>query len=230
MNIRNEYKKHGVKDFYKLHKDNYSNPHLQSIHKSLDWIITQIDIFNYLDLACGNGEVSQYLVQKGFNNCTGCDPYFNAIYTSNLNSFCYDLTFEQIAVAGLGIDLTPFPNNFINSSFPFSSNSSSKTYIDNSTSIPIIEGDKQEKDKQVIEKDKQINKQINKQFDIIICSYALHLCPTSYFKTLLYRLAILCNKLVIISPSKYPMINSHFTLTNSTIIDRTHTRIFESNF
>ena len=169
MKIRDEYSKQGVKNFYQFNKDNYINPHINSIHKSLDWILAKININDYLDLACGNGEVSEYLIKKGFNNCKGCDPYFKEIYIKKHKSLCYDLTFEQIVTNGL-------PNFF----------------------------------------------------DTIICSYAIHLCPKSYFKTLLYQLSLKCNNLVIISPSKYPKIEDFFELKDSIIIDRTHVRIFTS--
>ena len=66
MKIRDEYSKQGVKNFYQFNKDNYINPHINSIHKSLDWILAKININDYLDLACGNGEVSEYLIKKGF--------------------------------------------------------------------------------------------------------------------------------------------------------------------
>lgn len=169
MKIRNEYTKQGVKNFYQFNKENYTNPHINSINKSLDWILSKLDIKDYLDLACGNGEVTEYLVSKGKKDCYGCDPYFKDIYIKKHKSNCYDLDFEKIAVDGLP-----------------------------------------------------------KFFDTIICSYAIHLCPKSYFKTLLYQLSIKCNNLIVISPSKYPIIDDYFNLVDSTIIDRTHVRIFKS--
>lgn len=169
MKIRDEYSKQGVKNFYQFNKDNYVNPHINSIQKSLDWVLTNIKINDYLDLACGNGEVSEYLISKGLTNCCGCDPYFNKIYVRKHKSPCYDLDFEKISIDGLP-----------------------------------------------------------KFFDTIICSYAIHLCPKSYFNTLLYQLSTKCNNLVIISPSKYPLIEDYFELIDFTIIDRTHVRIFKS--
>jgi sodium/proline symporter len=65
-------------------------------------------------------------------------------------------------------------------------------------------------------------------FNTIICSYALHLCPKSYFNNLLYALSIGCKYFVVISPSKYPLIDKYFKLVDKTIINRTHCRIYKS--
>lgn len=71
---------------------------------------------------------------------------------------------------------------------------------------------------------------LNEKFDTIICSYSLHLCDVNFFNLLLYQLSISCNKLVVISPSKYPSINeTYFKLEEYSIIERTHIRIYSSN-
>jgi choline kinase len=68
---------------------------------------------------------------------------------------------------------------------------------------------------------------INKQ--TIICSYALHLCPKSFLNNLLYNLSINCEYFILISPSKYPIIeDDYFELMFSTIINKTHCKIFKS--
>lgn len=70
---------------------------------------------------------------------------------------------------------------------------------------------------------------LDEYFDTIICSYSLHLCENTYFDTLLYQLSISCENFVVISPSKYPIINeSYFNLLYSNVIERTHVRIFKS--
>jgi len=169
MDIRNEYSKYGIKNFYQFNKENYKNPHINSINKSLKWIISKIDIKKYLDLSCGNGEVTDFLIKNGYNKSTGCDPYFMDIFIKNFDKKCYNFSFEEISKKGLP-----------------------------------------------------------ESFDTIICSYALHICPKSFFNTLLYQLSIKCKYLVIISPSKYPIINDYFELINQNIIDRTHTKIYKS--
>lgn len=168
--IRNEYTEMGVDKYYSTKKEEYVNPHEENIKLCLDWVIGKIDIGKFLDLSCGNGEVSKYLASKDILDFKGCDPYFADIYTRNLNKECFELSFQDIAKKGL-------PESF-------------KT---------------------------------------IVCSYALHLCPPSYFNTLLYQLASKCEILIIISPSKYPIIEKYFILQDSTIINRTHCRIYKSN-
>lgn len=169
QSIRNKYSEIGVKNYYQFHKSEYKNPHEVSINKCLDWVIDNIDIGYFLDLASGNGEVSNYLSLKGFKNFKGCDPYFKDIYELNTKSICYDSTFEDISKFG-----------------------------------------------------------IPEKFDTIFCSYALHLCQKSYYKNLLYNISISCNNFVVVSPSKYPTVDDFFRLESSTIIDRTHCRIFKS--
>ena len=70
---------------------------------------------------------------------------------------------------------------------------------------------------------------LNKVSQTIICSYALHLCPKSYFKQLLYNISSSCEYFVLISPSKYPVIEDYFDLIDETIINRTHCKIYKSN-
>lgn len=167
--IRNQYAEMGVDNYYSKHKLEYKNPHEGNVDDCLDWVKSSIDIGYFLDLSCGNGEVSSHLQKSGLDNFKGCDPYFCEIYQSNFNKQCYDLRFEDISTRGL-------PD----------------------------------------------------KFDTIICSYALHLCEKSYFSNLLYNLSINCEYFVVISPSKYPVIDKYFKLVSKTIINRTHCRIYKS--
>ena len=169
--IRDQYSKMGVSTYYKKHKNDYINPHESRVQSCLNWTIDKIDIGIFLDLACGNGEVSGYLKNKGYTNFKGCDPYFMEIFKNKFNTECYDLRFEDIS----------------------------------KNSLP-------------------------EKFDTIICSYAIHLCNKTYFNNLLWNLSINCKNLVIISPSKYPIIEKYFTLMDSTIIDRTHCKIYKSKY
>ena len=171
FSIRDEYLKSSPSDYYSKNAINYKNPHSERVIKALDFIIGKIDIGNFLDLGCGNGLVSEYLLSKGLDQFKGCDPYFYKIFSDKLKKECYNLSFEDISKNGI--------------------------------------------------KDK---------FKTIICSYSIHLCDKSYLNNLLYNLSIISENLVIISPSKFPIINeNYFKLNYKNIIDRTHIRIFKSN-
>lgn len=69
---------------------------------------------------------------------------------------------------------------------------------------------------------------INHSAQTIICSYALHLCPKSYFNQLMFNLSLNCEYFILISPSKYPIITNYFELIDDIIINRTHCKIFKS--
>lgn len=49
---------------------------------------------------------------------------------------------------------------------------------------------------------------LSQYFSCIICSFALHLCEHSMLPSLLYRLSSISNTLVVISPSKFPIIKN----------------------
>jgi hypothetical protein len=168
--IRDEYNRIGVHNYYDMHRDSYVNPHLDNIQLSLDWVMNKIKISDFIDLSCGNGEVTTYLSSKGIKKSIGTDPYFCDIYTNKTGNECLSLSFEHIAVNGLNIN--------------------SQT---------------------------------------IICSYALHLCSKSYFEQLLYNISSNCEYFVLISPSKYPVVENYFDLVDETIINRTHCKIYKSN-
>lgn len=167
--IRDKYKKMGVEDYYRYNKDLYKNPHGDRVNKTLDWVLDNIQIGKYLDLSCGDGQVTEYLISKGFTDFKASDPYLWDVYTKKFGIECYPYSFQDIAKNG-----------------------------------------------------------INENFDTIICSYALHLCPKSYMNNLLYNISISCEWFVVISPSKYPIISDYFELYSSSIINRTHVRIYKS--
>lgn len=65
------------------------------------------------------------------------------------------------------------------------------------------------------------------EFDVIVCSFALHLCPRDTLFLLLYALSQTSPHLIIISPHKHPHIDSpYWTLLTSNVRDRVHTRIY----
>lgn len=64
-------------------------------------------------------------------------------------------------------------------------------------------------------------------FDLIVCSFALHLAPVSILPNLLYQLARISANLVIIGPSKFPVLDHwQWKLEEHTIKDRIHFRLF----
>lgn len=98
LKIYNEYQKHGVDGYYKVHNNEYFNPHHQKIEdlyiKHLKELIDSNTTI--LDIACGDGLIER-LVHKHNNNCTvhGTDPYFNNKYTT------YNYSFEDLAMGKL---------------------------------------------------------------------------------------------------------------------------------
>lgn len=98
--IINEYKKHGVDEFYKLHSQDYENPHKSNIENLLTEAKTEWNINgNILDLCCGSGEVSNM-----FRECSveGIDPYTKGIYEKNTGNSCIPMTFKDIVQNGIG--------------------------------------------------------------------------------------------------------------------------------
>jgi len=167
--IRDEYAKIGVKNFYKINKTSYINPHIKNVHLALNWVLSKIEMTSVIDLAAGTGEITSYLFKNGITDSIGIDPYLFDIYEKNTGKKCFNFSFEDIAINGL--------------------NMSKQT---------------------------------------IVCSYALHLCPKSYFDQLIYNLSLSCEYFILISPSKYPIVDKYFELIDDTIINRTHCKIFKS--
>lgn len=69
-------------------------------------------------------------------------------------------------------------------------------------------------------------------YDVIIASFSLHLCPAHLLKLTCIQLSLKSNWLNIISPHKNPIIKDDYgwKLYNQFIIDRVHTRIYKSEF
>lgn len=91
--IREYYEELGSDEFYKLHCNDYNNPHYDTIKK----IINEIKPFignNVCDLCCGGGEISKCLPDK---NILGVDPFTYELYEKNTKNKCLRLTFKDIA-------------------------------------------------------------------------------------------------------------------------------------
>ncbi|WP_462315715.1 class I SAM-dependent methyltransferase [Methanobrevibacter sp.] len=98
--IINEYKKHGVDAFYRLHGHDYENPHIDIVENLLksakeEWNING----DILDLCCGSGEVSHALEDC---NVDGIDPYTKELYEANTGNDCIRMTFKDIVEEGIG--------------------------------------------------------------------------------------------------------------------------------
>lgn len=100
--VRDAYSVLGVEDFYKVIGNDYENPHLDDIKRSMEKITSyDLDFTNVLDLACGLGEVTNILSEKGIKNIEGCDPYLYNEYQNRTGKKCLKMTFEDIARNGL---------------------------------------------------------------------------------------------------------------------------------
>lgn len=102
LRVYNEYKKHGVDNYYKKYSDSYINPHenkIDILYKKylLKGINNKIrENKSILDIACGEGLIKK-IVENNYtgNNkdiiIKGTDPYFK-------NKYCnYSYSFEDIA-------------------------------------------------------------------------------------------------------------------------------------
>lgn len=96
--IRTEYEDMGVEDFYKKKGNEYINPHLGDIEKSVRRIDHNsfVDMSNVLDLACGTGEVTNILNDLDYYNIEGVDLYLCNEYEKNTEYKCTELSFQDI--------------------------------------------------------------------------------------------------------------------------------------
>jgi SAM-dependent methyltransferase len=75
------------------------------------------------------------------------------------------------------------------------------------------------------------NGKIQDNFDTIICSFALHLCPKSLLPQVLWHLSQISNNLIILTPHKNPKIDGimNWIMVKEKIINRTRMRIYINN-
>lgn len=91
--IRNKYSELGVDEYYKLHGNDYVNPHLEKLTSAVGTIkhFWKLDSSNSLDLCCGSGEITSVF------DCTeGCDPYTYESYIEKTGKPCMRFTFDDI--------------------------------------------------------------------------------------------------------------------------------------
>lgn len=69
----------------------------------------------------------------------------------------------------------------------------------------------------------------NHDFDVVICSFAMHLCDSSKLNALLYQLARISRELIILTPNKKPEINDNYWLQwKEVLLDRVRMRRYSS--
>lgn len=70
-----------------------------------------------------------------------------------------------------------------------------------------------------------------RRFDLVVCSYALHLAPVSRLPQLVWRLAELSPLLFVLSPHKRPRLRPEwgFALVTALVHDRVHTRVYQAS-
>ena len=66
------------------------------------------------------------------------------------------------------------------------------------------------------------------QTDVIVCSFALHLCPTDLLPTILFNLASKSKYLVILTPNKKPNIHQFWDLIENQKEERVTMKIYRS--
>lgn len=67
---------------------------------------------------------------------------------------------------------------------------------------------------------------LNYKFDLIICSFALHLAESSMLPSILYQLSLITNKLIVITPHKKPIIKDFFSLKEEVYKDKVRLRYY----
>lgn len=103
--VRAGYEELGVEGYYKLHSEDYNNPHFREI----EYLLKQEIHKNYfgtdiLDLCCGSGEVTNILMQyKNIRkyNIEGLDPYTAPAYKKNTGKDCLVYGFKDIVQGAL---------------------------------------------------------------------------------------------------------------------------------
>lgn len=95
--IRQQYETHGVQDYYVNHGHEYRNPHEQQVREELQTVYDDgwFEIDSVLDLCCGSGEVSSWVLQNG-GNVIGCDPYTSEAYKRRIGITPLPYSFDDI--------------------------------------------------------------------------------------------------------------------------------------
>ncbi len=101
--IRAGYECYGVPGYYARFGATYRNPHERAIGAAIQAALARwpIGLDRVLDLACGSGEATLALRERGARAVDGIDPYTYAAYAERTGAAAERLTFEQIAAGRL---------------------------------------------------------------------------------------------------------------------------------
>jgi len=101
MKITEQYRTLGVQQYYQdpNTQATYENPHQDYVNDCLMNSFYQYftEDASVLDLACGNGLVSNLLKHCGVSDIEGADKYMHDRYTEETGFVCYPYSFEDIA-------------------------------------------------------------------------------------------------------------------------------------
>lgn len=101
--IRLQYEQLGVRGYYSLHGETYSNPHFHKVeHLVKDYLIRHDIGTRILDMSCGAGEVTSILKSINKNwNIEGTDPFTYKAYERNTGNTCMGFGFKEIVCGAL---------------------------------------------------------------------------------------------------------------------------------
>lgn len=68
---------------------------------------------------------------------------------------------------------------------------------------------------------------LTKKYDIVICSYSLHLAQLSYLPNILYCLARISDRLIILTPHKRPVIKDYWRLAYESKLGKSKMKIYD---
>lgn len=105
--IRAHYVEQGAEAYYALHGSSYRNPHELRLQQALAEMLHRRALPSsspVLDLACGSGEVTLALRDRGFTNVTGVDPYTGEAYRRRTGQPARAESFATIAQGALQAD------------------------------------------------------------------------------------------------------------------------------
>lgn len=104
--LREIYAEMSVEGYYESGAPLYDNPHKDQVRELLAENYTDLSLYSVLDLACGDGLVTNILKdllgrEAPYATIIGCDPYMNEEYERHTNRRCLNMSFKDIVVQGL---------------------------------------------------------------------------------------------------------------------------------
>lgn len=188
----------GVDNFYTNHGKGYRNPHAPALKRVFRTMLNRwsnkLCFTKTLDLACGSGEVTEFLQywleKNGKKVKVGCIDHASeelekdTIYIEGSDPFTYEAYEERMKVPAARYSFEDIENGILS----------------------------------------------EKNFDIIIASYAMHLVDPSRLYATCQQLAFISKYLIIIAPTKKPDIQSSmgWMLEETFTEDKIHVRLYTS--